>query len=152
MIGIEGEAGYLTGNILHLNYETINQFLEKMIKLYTSSEADSMISNGYKFSPLDIVKKPISEFLSRFFYLHGYKDGLHGLFLSFLQAFYHLVVVARVWEKQGFEATGDSLSLFEKSAKESGKELKFWIYEEKRKREKNKIKKVFWSIKKKSPL
>lgn len=152
MIEIEGEVGYLKENMLHLNYETVTQFLDKLNRIYTISEAENLIASGYKLDRRDFVKRPVSEFVRRFFFQHGYKDGIHGLVLSLFMAFYHLVVLARVWEMQGFEQSENSLLDFEKAVKESGKEVRFWIYEEKRKREKNKIKKVFWSIKKKSPL
>lgn len=152
MIKTEGETGYLKEDMIHLNYENVTQFLDKLNRIYTTSEAENLIASGYKLDHKDFIKRPASEFIKRFFFQHGYKDGIHGLVLSLFMGFYHLVVLARVWEMQGFKESEDSLLDFEKAVKESGKEVRFWIYEEKRKREKNKLKKIFWSVKKKSTL
>ncbi len=152
MIEVSGETGTLNENILHLNYETITQFLDKLNRIYTPSESENLIRSGYKLNRSDFIRNPASEFVRRFFYQHGYKDGIHGLVLSLFMAFYHLIVLSRVWESQGFESTNDSLYDFELGSRDSAKEIRFWIYEEKRKREKNRIKKVFWNVKKKLPL
>jgi (heptosyl)LPS beta-1,4-glucosyltransferase len=61
------------------------------------------LENGYKLDWKDIVVKPSNEFFSRFFAGEGYKDGLHGLALSFLQSFSEMAIYLKIWEKQGFE-------------------------------------------------
>ncbi len=60
------------------------------------------MESGYKFSWQDMLKKPMGEFLSRFFVGESYKDGLHGLALSLLQAFSEVVKYLKVWEKENF--------------------------------------------------
>jgi (heptosyl)LPS beta-1,4-glucosyltransferase len=87
--------------IIHNNYRNISQYLEKMLR-YTDAQRDSLLNGGYVFSWKDLIKKPVSEFLGRFFEGEGYKDGIHGLTLSLLQSFSELVVYTKVWEKQGF--------------------------------------------------
>jgi hypothetical protein len=80
-----------TVNIVHHNYETISEYLVRMDR-YTSVMAKEMLADSYEFSIGDVFEKPLKEFLSRFFALRGYKDGLHGFSLSLLQAFSELVV------------------------------------------------------------
>ena len=87
--------------IIHYHYQTISQYLERLIR-YTKIQANDLIESGYKFDWRDMLKKPMGEFLSRFFAGEGYKDGLHGLVLSLLQAFFELVKYLRVWEKENF--------------------------------------------------
>jgi (heptosyl)LPS beta-1,4-glucosyltransferase len=87
--------------ITHYNYQTISQYLERLIR-YTKIQADDLIDSGYKFDWRDMLKKPMGEFLSRFFVGEGHKDGLHGLVLALLQAFFELVKYLRVWEKENF--------------------------------------------------
>jgi (heptosyl)LPS beta-1,4-glucosyltransferase len=87
--------------IIHYNYNSINQYLEHLNR-YTKIQAEDLIKSGYKFSWRDMLKKPMGEFLSRFFVGESYKDGLHGLVLSLLQAFSELIKYLKVWEKEKF--------------------------------------------------
>ncbi len=88
--------------IIHHNFQTISQFIERLNR-YSDIQANEVIKQGEKFNGVDLIAKPGNEFFSRFFAGSGYKDGIHGLVLSFLQSFSELVVVLKVWEKQGFE-------------------------------------------------
>jgi len=153
-IKIEGEAGYLKNHILHKNYETIPQFIHRAIDLYCPSEADYLIHKGYVFSPFDAIRFPLDEFLSRFFTREGYKDGFHGLMLSLLMAFYRFIVLALIWEKQGFKEVKDEnfLENTGKELKRGSKEIIFWANEEKQKQIKNPIKKNLYKISRKIHL
>jgi hypothetical protein len=73
-----------------------------MDKIYTESEVEKIIASGKVLTWIDAIRFPINDFLKTFFAQKGYKDGLHGLVLSMLQAMYAEVVFAKVWERQGF--------------------------------------------------
>ncbi len=88
-------------SIVHHHYTSITQYLERMLR-YTSVQAEDLVRSGYVFSWQDLIRRPNAEFLSRFFAGEGYKDGVHGLVLSCLQAFSELVLVVKVWEIQKF--------------------------------------------------
>ncbi|MBI2613509.1 MAG: glycosyltransferase family 2 protein [Candidatus Levybacteria bacterium] len=150
MIKITGETGYLKNNLLHYNYRTISQFLNKL-NIYVFNEAEQLINNGYKFEWQDAIRAPVKEFLGRFFAREGYKDGFHGLVLSLLMSFYHLLVVVVLWEKQGFKENemGDINTEIKKEFKKSYKDLFFWINNEKLKNIKNPLKKTAYKIFKK---
>lgn len=143
MINIEGETGYLKNNLLHYNYKTISQFINKL-NVYVENEAGQLIENGYKFKWQDSISFPVKEFLSRFFAREGYRDGFHGLMLSLLMGFYHLLVFAVIWEKKGFEEI--EISNFDadlkKEFKKSYKDLSFWMIDEKIKLTKNPFMKI----------
>lgn len=87
--------------ISHYHYQTISQYLERLSR-YTEIQAEDLVKSGYHFNWRDMLKKPMGEFLSRFFAGEGYRDGLHGLVLSLLQAFSELVKYLKVWEKENF--------------------------------------------------
>jgi glycosyltransferase involved in cell wall biosynthesis len=87
--------------INHYNYQTISQYIERLSR-YTKIQSEDLIESDYRFDWRDMLKKPMGEFLSRFFAGEGYRDGLHGLVLSLLQAFSELVKYLRVWEKENF--------------------------------------------------
>lgn len=115
--------------ILHANYKDIDDYLEKMLR-YTKVQSEEVIASGYQFIWSDIVKKPLGEFLSRYFVGQGYKDGLHGLILSLLQSFSELILYVRIWAKEGgYEKEipkKEIRTLFIKSFNE----IKWWIRKE----------------------
>lgn len=128
---VKGEIGYLTTDIEHLNYETVEQFIEKL-NSYTTYEAEKLIAEGKEVTWTDAIRFPLGEFLSRFFDGKGYLDGLHGLVLSLLQAFYWEVIFAKVWEKQGFWQYGNK-NFLEEVAAESRRvswEFNHWLTRE----------------------
>lgn len=151
MIETEGKTAHLKEHIIHYNFETLSQFIYKHAELYAPNEAENLLKEGYKFSVVDAVRFPVKEFLSRFFAREGYKDGLHGLVLSLLLAFYHLVIFTRIWEKQGFrEYNNDNfLGIVGKELKDSSKETAYWITNEKMKRSKNILEKTMLKIQRK---
>ena len=100
-IVVAGEVKKLNGQVIHENYQTVSQFIEKLNR-YTDNEAEQIMKNGYVFSYLDIMRMPKEEFFRRYFSQQGYLDGFHGLVLSVLMAFYHSIVFVKVWEKQRF--------------------------------------------------
>lgn len=112
--------------ILHNNYQTISQFLERMNR-YTSVEAQQLIDEGYKFNWPDLIRKPLGEFLSRFFANKGYMDGVHGLASSLLQAFSFLVVYLKAWERSGFLEENIKLTQINEEKDKSAYEINYWI-------------------------
>lgn len=112
--------------IIHNNYENIEQYLEKMIR-YTKIQAQELKDQGYIFSWKDLIIKPVSEFLSRFFLNRGYQDGLHGLVLSLLQAFSFLVLYIQLWKDTGYKQESIKLSEFKQVTFQTGKEVEYWF-------------------------
>ena len=115
--------------ITHFNYEGIIQYLERMLR-YTEIESKELMKNGYVFSWRDLVRKPLGEFLSRYFAGQGYKDGVHGLALSLLQSFSELTLYLRVWETQGFSDQKISRREISLELGKSVKDLRWWIRKE----------------------
>ncbi len=88
--------------LVHHNYEDIDQYIERMNR-YTKVQSQELMKNGYVFAWQDLITKPLNEFLSRYFAGEGYKDGIHGLTVSLLQALSELTLYSKVWQKQGFK-------------------------------------------------
>lgn len=128
MLKVTGKTENLNGHLIHYNYENIDQFLRKT-EIYIESESKDLISKKYVISPIDSIRFPLKEFISRFFAREGYKDGLHGFILSLLMAFYHLGVFVKLWEKQGFKETSSESLTKDLKGEFKGikKELRYWI-------------------------
>jgi glycosyltransferase involved in cell wall biosynthesis len=147
MLEISGKTAYLKNHIIHYNYDSVSSFLRKTFDIYAPNEAENLLKNGYKINYLDALYLPFQEFLRRFFAQEGYKDGVYGLVLSLLMAFYHFVVFCFVWEKENFQAEEkDLLSDLKKEAKVMGNELRFWYKKSRVENEKNILRKIFLKI------
>lgn len=112
--------------IVHYHYQSVSQFLERMLR-YTKIQADEIEKEGYKFNWIDLIRKPVSEFLGRFFANKGFTDGLHGLVLSLLQAFYFFIVYIRLWEKENFKEENIKFEEIKEVSKQTGKEIDYWL-------------------------
>lgn len=111
--------------IIHHNYDTIEQYLERMNR-YSTQHAALKIKDGYKFSWKEVILKPANEFLSRYFFGEGYRDGLHGLALSLLQAFSELAVYLKIWQKEKFADQNPELNEVISVLKDVEKDLHYW--------------------------
>ncbi len=112
--------------LIHHHYKTIPQFLERMIR-YTKIQAKELKEEGYKFDWKDLIKKPLGEFLSRFFVSRGFEDGLHGLALSLLQSFSFLIVYLRLWEMEKFKPEVINTKELRQISRLSGNEIDYWF-------------------------
>jgi|SRR3989338_8814890 len=112
--------------IIHYNYNSVSDYLTRMLR-YTEVQAKDLAKKGYKFSWIDLIQKPMGEFLSRFFAGEGYKDGVHGLVLALLQAFSEMIVVVRVWEAQGFKNVGLGKTELDQTFAKAEYELDYWM-------------------------
>ncbi len=111
--------------IVHHHYDSIEQYIERMNR-YTLAQAEMKIGAGYKFTWSDLIRKPAAEFLSRYFSGQGYKDGVHGLALSLLQAFSELVLYLKVWQKEKFRQEDPGAKEVVATMTKEGKELRYW--------------------------
>lgn len=113
--------------IIHHHYQSVSQFIERLNR-YTTIQAKEIAESGYQFFWPDMIRKPLSEFLTRFFVWEGYKGGVHGLIVSLLQAFSFVVVYAKVWELHGFknEKPANFLHSVKKEGEKAATELAHW--------------------------
>lgn len=112
--------------IIHHHYTSVSQYIERMLR-YTSVQAEELVRGGYVFSWQDLIRRPNAEFLSRFFAGEGYKDGVHGLVLSSLQAFSELVLIVKVWEIQKFRDEEINHKTLDDTFKRTEAELDHWL-------------------------
>ncbi len=87
--------------IVHYNYNNLDQYLEKA-KRYAKSEAEFLTKNNKELNLTITIKKSLSEFISRYFTFQGYKDGVVGFVLAWLQMFYYFLVYFYYLEMKKF--------------------------------------------------
>ncbi len=148
---VKGKTGKLRESLVHYNYQTIFQFIDKLNRLYTENDKNLFLAEKKKIFWHEALSWPANEFFKRFFKEEGYKDGLHGLILSLLQAFSVLVTFAKIWEAQGFKEVKeeDFLLKTEREFQKAIKDLKYWFLTSKIDQVKNPINKIWLKIQRK---
>lgn len=112
--------------ITHYHYTSISQFIERNSR-YSEIQARELFKDGYRFKWTDLISKPLSEFLGRYFANKGFEDGLHGLALSLLQAFMFLQLYLRIWEMEEFNEQVISLKDLKEETAKSGQDINYWF-------------------------
>ena len=82
---VSGKKGSLKNPLIHYNYQTVSQFINKLNYLYTENDKNIFLKEKRTIKWQDAIRLPAAEFFKRFFKQEGYKDGLHGLILSLFQ-------------------------------------------------------------------
>ena len=85
---LEGEEARLDEPLLHYNYADWQQFHRKQ-QIYARYEAKILAEQGVQPRPHNLVLQPAREFRRRLFTLQGWRDGIHGLRIALLLAWYY---------------------------------------------------------------
>jgi hypothetical protein len=87
LVILDGAPGYLSTPLVHYNYRDFAQFVEKQNR-YVQYDAHILKEQGIQPKPHKFLTQPLRQFIWRYITLKGYRDGLHGLRLSLLMAWY----------------------------------------------------------------
>ena len=89
--------GYLSGHVVQYPFRDIDHYLMKMDR-YTELMATRMAGEGRRFRPHQLVSHPLSTFAKMYVARRGFLDGMPGLILSGLYAYYTFIKYAKFWE------------------------------------------------------
>jgi glycosyltransferase involved in cell wall biosynthesis len=81
------EPGHLQNPLVHLNYETVPEFIAKQ-RDYARYDAGQLFAEGRRARPHNFILQPLRQFYWRYVTLHGWRAGFHGLRLSLLMAYF----------------------------------------------------------------
>ncbi|MFH0864205.1 MAG: glycosyltransferase family 2 protein [Candidatus Gottesmanbacteria bacterium] len=126
-IQVDGKTGHLKNPMDHQNYSSVSQWLYKMDNIYSNNEVENFLTSKKELHWTDALKWPVSDFLKTYFSQQGYKDGLHGLVLSMLQAFYMEIVFAKIWERQGFKKEEPDKNMIAGEIISLHKDMNYWL-------------------------
>ncbi len=85
---------------LHLNHDTVAEFIERYMVKYSAGEARVLRGKGKRFSLLRFIFRPLRRFLSHFVLRCGFRDGARGLVLAGLMAAADLCTEAQLWDME----------------------------------------------------
>jgi hypothetical protein len=104
-LATDGSSGTLTGEIQHYAYRDIADHLET-IDRYTTLAARQMHEQGRRSGWLQIAGHPPLAFLRNYLLKGGITDGVPGLVISAMNAYYVGLKFAKLWELQGSKGSG----------------------------------------------
>jgi len=90
IVVMEGKTGYLRNHLIHYNYRTWGEFISRQ-KAYLPLEVRTLRRRGMRAKVWSPLSMPVREFWRRYIRLEGYKDGLYGLILASILAFYTML-------------------------------------------------------------
>jgi glycosyltransferase involved in cell wall biosynthesis len=98
-VTVDGSVGRLRGEIEHYAYRDISEHLET-IDRYTTFAAKQMQENGRRAGMLQLAGHPPLAFLRNYIARGGIRDGVPGLIISSLNAYYVFLKFAKLRELQ----------------------------------------------------
>jgi glycosyltransferase involved in cell wall biosynthesis len=84
---IDGPVGYLREPLVHFNYASLGDFVSRQER-YCSLEARRWLATYGRPRRQALLGQPLREFWRRYVLLQGWRDGVLGLVLSLLLAYY----------------------------------------------------------------
>ncbi len=96
----DGPEGYLEHPLIHHNYVDLADFIARQ-KRYTAIDARILLEQGVRPRLVTPYTQAVRHFWYRFVTLRGVRDGLHGLRLSLLMAYFEAVKYRMVREMSG---------------------------------------------------
>lgn len=97
---VNGPVGTLSSPLIHYNYKTWRQFVEKQYA-YATLDAKTLYQTGNRARLRSFVGQPARELKRRLVDYRGYKDGVLGVALSVAMALYRAETQRQLFLLQG---------------------------------------------------
>jgi len=94
---VDGTTGYLREHVLQYPFLDLDHYLAKQDR-YSALMAGRMVEAGRRFHAYQLVTHPSFTFLKMYVLRAGFLDGMPGLILSGLYAYYTFIKYAKFWE------------------------------------------------------
>jgi glycosyltransferase involved in cell wall biosynthesis len=91
---VQGTVGHLESNLLHFTCNSLTEHLRTMDR-YTTLAAEQLVDQKAKITWRRIVLDPLWTFFKTYFLKQGFRDGLEGLCIAYMAAFYNFVKYAK---------------------------------------------------------
>jgi glycosyltransferase involved in cell wall biosynthesis len=114
---VNGRINTLKNPILHFTYNSIESAFSK-INHYSTLQAMETYKSKGRVTGFIIIVHGVAAFYKSFIALKGFKDGVHGLCISFIDSFTTFLTYMKIWEFQNndkeLNRTHSNLSLKER--------------------------------------
>jgi len=93
-VKVNGSVGHLKSNLLHFTCNSLSEHVRTMDS-YTTLAAQEIVSRGVNVSLARLLLDPPATFLKTYFVKQGFLDGMEGLSIAYMAAFYNFVKYAK---------------------------------------------------------
>lgn len=94
-VKVDGSVGHLESNLLHFTCDSLSEHLRTLDR-YTTLAAEQMIEQKEEVGWPRLVFDPLWTFFRTYFLKLGFLDGVEGLCIAYMAAFYNFVKYAKV--------------------------------------------------------
>ncbi len=95
-ITTNGDVLFLKEKLLHYTYTSLDSFMQKLNRYATLQAKDYDKKTG-KLTPYHFVLKPIWGFAKHYFIQSGFKDGVPGLVIGYIQGYTVFMRYVKLW-------------------------------------------------------
>jgi glycosyltransferase involved in cell wall biosynthesis len=95
---VDGEVGYLNGDIIHNTHPNIEHIIKK-INEYSTLQAEEKWKRK-RAHWYNILLNPAFDFFHHYFIRHGFTDGIYGLLVSIIHTITSIITYMKIWEMQ----------------------------------------------------
>ncbi|HET8885329.1 MAG TPA: glycosyltransferase family 2 protein [Salinimicrobium sp.] len=92
----DGKVGKLKNRLYHNTYVTLDKYIEKKNR-YAAWQAKDYEKKTGKISIFHVVIKPFYGFIKHYFIQSGFRDGMVGFTISYIQAYAIFMRYAKLW-------------------------------------------------------
>lgn len=92
---VDGRVGHLKSNILHFTCSSLTEHLKTMDR-YTTLAAQELVARKKNVTFRHLLLDPPWTFIKSYFLQRGYLDGLEGLTIAYMAAFYNFLKYSKV--------------------------------------------------------
>jgi glycosyltransferase involved in cell wall biosynthesis len=93
-VQVNGSIGALESNLLHFTCDSLAEHLRTMDR-YTTLAAEQLIDQKETIAWPKLVFDPLWTFFSTYFLKQGFRDGVEGLCIAYMAAFYNFLKYAK---------------------------------------------------------
>ena len=94
-VKVDGSIGHLGSNLLHFTCDSLAEHLRTMDR-YTTLAAAQLIDQGEQIGFVKLVLDPLWTFFNTYFLKQGFRDGVEGLCIAYMAAFYNFLKYSKV--------------------------------------------------------
>jgi len=89
-----GSVGHLESNLLHFTCSSLAEHLRTMDR-YTTLAAEQLVAQNCQIGWSRLVFDPLWTFFKTYFLQQGFRDGIEGLCIAYMAAFYNFLKYAK---------------------------------------------------------
>ena len=93
-VEVGGRVGHLESNLLHFTCNSLSEHM-KTLERYTTLAAEELVSNKRGIGWPRLIFEPPWTFLRTYFFQLGFLDGMEGLSIAYMAAFYTFLKYAK---------------------------------------------------------